>query len=176
MPIAALDIIDTRAFTSLWFWLALAAVWTLSSLRVLGVPADMIDRAARAGADVASAVDDVETLTRIAVQRRLGIAGALGLWLTALGAMAASAMAVLGFGYGVEWAQALLLLCGPVGLVWWLGVGTARDIASLELTGMALLRRLRRHRRASQAIGAASVFVTALWGMYRTLAAGMLVG
>ena len=43
------EIIDLRSFSNLWFWIALAVMWSSTSHWVLGIPHDMIQRAKREG-------------------------------------------------------------------------------------------------------------------------------
>ena len=62
------QMVDMRSFSSLWFWMAIAVYWSLSSHWVLGVPQDMIHRARRIGG---AAVADLETLVQINSQRIL---------------------------------------------------------------------------------------------------------
>ena len=39
------ELIDMRSFSNLWFWIALAVLWSSVSHWVLGVPWDMVMRA-----------------------------------------------------------------------------------------------------------------------------------
>ena len=64
----ALDVIDLRSFSNLWYWIALATLWSSVSHWVLGVPHDMIQRARREGGQAQS---DVEDLVRININRLL---------------------------------------------------------------------------------------------------------
>ena len=48
----ALEVIDLRSFSNLWYWIALAVLWSSISHWVLGVPHDMIHRARREGGQV----------------------------------------------------------------------------------------------------------------------------
>ncbi|MEP3053977.1 MAG: component of SufBCD complex, partial [Ascidiaceihabitans sp.] len=73
-----LEIIDMRSFSNLWFWIALAVMWSTASLWVLGVPNDMIVRARRSAGQ---AEVDLEDLVRINCNRLLYIAQVSGLWL-----------------------------------------------------------------------------------------------
>jgi hypothetical protein len=41
------EVIDMRSFSNLWYWIALAVLWSSTSHWVLGVPFDMIQRARR---------------------------------------------------------------------------------------------------------------------------------
>ena len=65
------ELIDMRSFSNLWFWIALAAVWSTTSHWVLGVPFDMVARAERQGGQSET---DLETLVHINVNRLLYIA------------------------------------------------------------------------------------------------------
>ncbi|WOI56794.1 component of SufBCD complex [Palleronia sp. LCG004] len=160
------ETIDMRSFSNLWFWIALAAVWSMASHYVLGVPYDMVPRAARHGG---TSERDLEALVRIRVRRLLFVAQVSGIWLVALGAAALSTLLVLGFWYGVEFAQATFLVCAPMSLVSLHAISTARLIEMADLDGAQLRARLVLHRRVTQTIGVVSIFVTAMWGMYRNL-------
>ena len=84
------------------------------------------------------------------------------------------ALAVLGFYYGVEFAQAVFLLAFPMSLVGLLNISTARLIESEGGRGDLLRKRLTRCRLYTQMIGTFSIFVTSLWGMYQNLSIGVL--
>ena len=64
------EVIDMRSFSNLWYWIALAVLWSSTSHWVLGVPYDMIQRARREGGQ---AQQDVEDLVRINTSRLLMI-------------------------------------------------------------------------------------------------------
>ena len=158
------ELIDMRSFSNLWYWIALAVVWSSASHYVLGVPYDMVTRAARQGGQAEADLHDV---VRIRVARLLYIQEVSGLVMVGLGAALLTTLALLGFVYGVEFAQAVVLIAAPMTLVGWLGIRCAREIAARELHGEALRDRLRRQRAVIQAIGFLSIFVTAMWGMYQ---------
>lgn len=162
-----------RSFSNLWFWIALAVLWSTASHWVLGVPFDMVARARRYGGQ---AEQDLEDMVRINTNRLLFIANVSGLWLLGLGCFLLTGLGVLGFFYRLEIAQALFLLGLPMSLVGLLSLSTARLIYQTEPTGEALRRRLIRHRLYVQMIGVISIFITALWGMYQNLAIGPLGG
>ncbi|MBS0122547.1 component of SufBCD complex [Thetidibacter halocola] len=165
------EVIDMRSFSNLWFWIVLAVVWSSASHWVLGVPFDMVARARRNGG---RAEQDLEDLVRINTNRLIFIVEEAGLWVAGLGSALLTGMGVLGFGYGIELAQALFLLAFPMSLVGLLSLRTSRRIQAGENSGEALWRRLVRHRFAVQGIGMLSIFVTALWGMYQNLSAHVL--
>lgn len=167
------ELIDMRSFSNLWFWIALAVVWSSASHWVLGVPFDMIQRARRQGGQAEA---DLEDLARINVNRLLYIGRVSGLWLLAIMCFLLTALALLGFVYRVEFAQAVFLLAFPMSMVGALSLSTARLIESEGANGELLRRRLTRCRLYTQMIGTVSIFVTALWGMYQNLSIGVLGG
>ncbi|AXI48884.1 component of SufBCD complex [Sulfitobacter sp. SK012] len=158
-----------RSFSNLWFWIVLAVVWSTSSHYVLGVPFDMVLRARRHGGE---AETDLEDMVRINTNRMLYIAQVSGLWLLGFGCFFLTMLALLGFYYGMEFAQALMLLALPLSVVALLSLSTARLIQQEGAEGERLRRRLTRHRLYTQIIGMVSIFVTALWGMFQNLTVG----
>lgn len=167
------ELIDMRSFSNLWYWIVLAVVWSTSSHWVMGVPYDMVLRAKRNGGP---AQEDLEELVRIYVNRLLYIGRVSGLWLLGFACFALTMLALLGFVYWMEFAQAVFLLALPLSLVGLLSISTARLIRIEEASGERLYRRLMRHRIYTQIIGMISIFVTALWGMYQNLVIGPLGG
>jgi hypothetical protein len=160
------ELIDLRSFSNLWFWIVLAVLWSTTSHWVLGVPFDMVTRARRHGGQAAQ---DLHDLVGINTRRLLFIARMSGLWLVAFAAFFFTTLAVLGFVYGVEFAQAVFLLMAPVVIVFALSHATAQNIQDKELAGDALYRRLARHRMITQGIGMVSIFITSLWGMWQNM-------
>lgn len=165
------ELIDMRSFSNLWFWIALAVVWSTASHWVIGVPFDMVHRARRHGGQ---AEQDLEDITRVNVNRLLYIGRLSGLWLLGFGCFILSGLAMLGFYYQIEFAQALFLLGFPMSMVALLSLNTAHRIEVENAQGEQLRKRLTRHRLYTQLIGVVSIFVTALWGMYQNLHIGVL--
>lgn len=165
------EVIDMRSFSSLWYWIMLAVVWSMLSHWVIGVPFDMIRRAARRGGAAQIALED---LVRINCNRLLYIAGVAGLWILGLSAAGFTSLALLGFWYKVEFAQAVFLLIFPVALAGLIALNNAAVICDHGLEGDALHDRLFRHRVQIQFLGMFSIFLTALWGMYQNLSFGLL--
>jgi len=165
------EVIDMRSFSNLWFWIMLAVMWSTAIHYVLGVPYDMVLRAKRTGGQSET---DLEDLIRINTNRLLFIGRVSGLWLLGLGCFILTALAMLGFVYDIEIAQALFLLGLPMSIVGLLSMSTARLIQQHQLVGEGLRHRLARHRLYVQIVGMLSIFVTALWGMYQNVALGAL--
>ncbi len=167
------ELIDMRSFSNLWFWIALAVMWSTASHWVLGVPYDMVLRAKRHGGQPAV---DLEDLVRININRILYIASVSGLWILGIACFMLTMLLVLGFLYGLEIAQALFLLGFPMSIVAMISLSTARLIRSEEATGEVLYKRLSRQRTYTQIVGVISIFVTSLWGMFQNLSLGALGG
>ncbi|MFM7333516.1 MAG: component of SufBCD complex [Tabrizicola sp.] len=167
----ALEVIDLRSFSNLWYWIALAALWSSVSHWSLGVPHDMIQRARREGGQ---SLADVEDMVRINVNRLLGIVDSGALILVGLAGFWLSTLAVLAFYYDIEFAQAVFLLLGPLGLVLWVSVRECRRIAAGASTGDALLKRLTVHRRVVQVIGMIAIAVTAFYGTWQNVSVSIL--
>lgn len=165
------EVIDMRSFSNLWYWIMLAVVWSMLSHWVIGVPFDAIRRAARRGGAVQIELED---LVRINCNRLLYIAGMGGLWILGLSAAGFTSLALLGFWYKVEFAQAVFLLIFPVALAGLITLNNAAMIRNHGLEGDALHDRLFRHRVQIQFLGMFSIFLTALWGMYQNLNIGAL--
>lgn len=167
----ALEVIDLRSFSNLWYWIAIAALWSSVSHWVLGVPHDMIQRARREGGE---AQKDVEDLTRINVNRLLHVVDGGVLLLVGLAAFWFSTLVLLAFYYDVEFAQAIFFLFAPLMLVVWVSVRSSRKIVAEGEVGDGLLRRLTIHRRIVQVIGMVAITVTAFYGTWQNLSVSIL--
>lgn len=168
---AVFELIDMRSFSNLWYWIALAVMWSTTSHWVMGVPWDMVQRASRHGGE---AQHDLEAIALAYSNRLLYVAGVSGLWLLALVMAGLTSLAMLGFYYRLEFAQAVFLLAAPMSLVGALSLNTARILHDQRLSGEALRKRLHRHRMQTQFLGMISIFITAMWGMYQNMATGAI--
>lgn len=163
--------IDMRSFSNLWYWIALAVLWSSTSHWVLGVPHDLIVRGRSEGGQ---AQQDLEDMVRINAGRLLTMIDRAALWIAALAGFWLSVIGMLGFYYDIEFAQAIFFLAAPMTLVVWLSGRTSRRIVAGENTGAALHRRLTVHRRYVQSVGMLSIFVTAMFGMWQNINASIL--
>jgi len=149
--------LSTTSFFSVWYWALLVVVWTQACHRTLGVPYDMILRAER----VPAVAGQVDLLAGIWSGRLAGISRNLGVPAAALGGFALAAVATLGFGSGIELAQAGFMLLAPLAGV---GVATVRLARAVEregLRGPALRRRLARRRLWNHVIAAGAILAAA---------------
>lgn len=159
-------LIDMRSFSSLWYWIALAVLWSSVSHWVMGVPFDLITRARRQDD---AAADDLAALARINARRMLYISRQGGMWLVGFVFFVLTVLSLLAGMYGVEFAQAVLLMAAPMVLVGYLTLRLALRVEAEAPTGAALVRLMMRHRFVTQLIGMIAIFVTALFGMYQNI-------
>ena len=172
-----ISFLDSRSFGTIWFWIVLVSLWTASTRTVLGVPAEVLIRARQArraqrpeGDEVIALLDWLSlTLPRWRLPRTEG-AAFLGLSLFVL-----TCLAILGFGYWMEMAQAVILLLVPLWLMFWLRVWLAQRLFALldqaqsgaRPVGDAageVISRMVIHRRLVSFLSFVSVVATALWG------------
>jgi hypothetical protein len=74
------EVIDMRSFSNLWYWIALAVLWSTTSHWVLGVPYDLVQRARREGGETE---EDVLSMLRGSCNRLAHIGEVLGFWVLA---------------------------------------------------------------------------------------------
>ncbi len=160
------EMIDMRSFSNLWYWIALAVLWSTASRWILGVPFDMVQRASRQGGQ---AEIDLADMVRINVNRLTFVMDQSGHWLTGFTMAMLTTLLVVGFWYDFEFAQAVLFLAFPASLIGAMNVWTAYRIRERNLAGDALIRIMTRHRLVTQIIGVISIFVTALYGMAQNI-------
>jgi len=158
--------IDLRSFSNLWFWIAVTVAWSNMTHYIVGVPFDMVLRARRRGGQ---AMLDLETMAMLQARRRIQIMHRTGPWLVAFWAMVLTVLAVLGFGYGAELAQALTFLLVPMSIASALGIRMAHKLERRQLTGKALTKTLTLHRALLQGIGLLAIMITTIWGVWFNL-------
>nr|WP_097070593.1 component of SufBCD complex [Rhodobacter maris] len=163
-----------RSFSNLWYWIALAVTWSTASHWVLGVPFDMVQQARRRGGQAA---EDMMTLTGVNVRRLVMIGREAGAMVALGAAFVLSSLVVLGFGYGIEFAQAVALLALPLAVVAGLSLRMAARIAPVlarDPSPEEVARLLMRHRLRVQVVGIVAITITALWGMFQNLRISIL--
>jgi len=165
------ELIDLRSFSNLWYWIALAVLWSSASHYIIGVPYDLVQRAKKTGGQ---AQVDLEDMVRINVNRLVYIARVSGLWLLGIVCAILTMLLVLGFYYGIELCQAILLLFFPMTIAGWMSLRTALRLEADQPRGEELHKRLNRHRFWTQGLGILSIFVTAMWGMWQNMNLGAL--
>ncbi|CAD0185476.1 hypothetical protein RUESEDTHA_02363 [Ruegeria sp. THAF57] len=165
------ELIDMRSFSNLWYWIGLAVLWSSASHWAMGVPYDLVVRARRIGGQ---AEEDLLDIVRINKNRLLYIVDVSGLVILALSCFFFSGLAILGFFYGVEFAQAVFLLLFPLCVVMLINISAARKLQRTE-PGMDVVSKiLTRCRIYTQIVGIISILITSLWGMYQNFSIGVL--
>jgi len=164
------ELIDMRSFSNLWYWIGLSVLWSTASHWIIGVPYDMVRRAARHGGE---AERDLRDLVRINVGRVLFIARMSGLWIMASVFFVLAVLFTLAVIYGIEFAQAVLCLLVPMLIVGAISLRTALAIEAAGAQSPDLIGRLFRLRIIVQAIGMVSIFGTAVFGMYQNMQIGV---
>ncbi|WP_420343581.1 component of SufBCD complex [Paenirhodobacter sp.] len=159
-------LIDTRSFSNIWYWIAVAGIWSLVSRRVLGVPLELVVRARH---EALAAQQMRVLLEEVAVRLRPGLGQVL------LASCGLTVLVVLGFGHGLQLAQAIALLLVPLAAVRLMNLRAARRVAAI-LPGETepVVRMLLAHHTLVQFFGFAMIGATALYGMLRVLRAHYL--
>ena len=167
------ELIDMRSFSNLWYWIALAVVWSSASHWVLGVPFDMVQRARRMGGQAQA---DLEAIAHVNARRILMIRDVAGTGLVSLSFALLTGLALLAFWYWLEFAQAVFCLAFPMSIVGLLSIRTAARVEARDEGGEDLRERLTRHRFATQLVGVVSILGTSLFGMWQNVHVGPLGG
>ena len=165
------QVIDLRSFSSVWYWIVQAVLWSSVSFYVLGVPFDLITKARRHGGEYE---EDMVDLVRINVNRLLGIAQTAEMIVTGLVFFILTTLALLGFVYDIELAQAVFFLALPLSIVGAISLASARKIRAADPEPAELYAMLLRHRLWTQIVGMCAIFVSAMFGMIQLL--GVLQG
>lgn len=171
-----LALLDSRSFASIWFWLLLALVWTLAARRIAGVPSEIVQAAVKipeVGPDHPAALLLLDWLSLTLPRWRLTpIEGAVFLFAATF---AMSALLLLGFLYGLEMAQALVLLVLPFLLLFPAELRLARRLSGIidaaaggdvavNPAALQAARLMRRHRLLVTAVSVLVVALTAWRG------------
>ncbi len=162
-----IEVIDMRSFTSIWYWIVVAVVWSTTAHWTMGVPFDAVTRARRS--DGGAAQEELETLVNVKCNRLVHIIDVSGPLVVGLAFFLLTVLMILGFWYKIEIAQAVVLIAAPMSLVAFSSIHNAQEIKSSGIYGQALRTRLARIRFINQVIGLISIFITAFWGMWHNL-------
>jgi hypothetical protein len=158
-------VIDMRSFSSLWYWITVGWVWFSATHVVLGVQSDLVQRAARDGGE---AMAEVAVIASANAERLVRFMDAAGIWLLVGGSFLLTSLVLLAFWYGVELAQAVVLIALPMTVVLELRTRLAQRIMTDRPGQAVLVEDLSRHRRHTQMIGMVAILAT---GMAGTLSA-----
>lgn len=155
--------INFRSFSSLWYWIVVMVTWSVLTNWVMGIPYDMISRARRHGGQ---AQIDFEDMVRVNVNRILHLLGRSSVLLTAFFSFILTTLALLGFYYQYEFAQAIFMLAMPTSIVLLMTVKKAKKLQANNYTGDILRKQITGLRFWIQVIGVFALIFTAMWGMF----------
>lgn len=161
--------IDTRSFASLWYWILIALIWAGLTRSAMGVPHDLLARARRLGGQ---AQLDVEALARIHCERMIYYWTRGKLFQVAFMAFVVTGLLILAIRFQFEFAQAILFLLLPLGLIAANSLRAAHQILADQGQGEALHKLIWRQRFFVQIIGFTFIFLTAIFGFVHNLTAG----
>ena len=164
---ALFQVIELRSFSSIWYWMAVAVVWSSVSHFVLGVPYDLIQRARRD--ETGQGMCDLEDIARVNVNRLVHINQTAGAFLVGFICFLLTGLGLIAFYYWSELAQAIFLLALPLSFVLGISVHTAHIMNDTQPKGEELISALFRHRLKTQVVGIIAIFFTAMFGMYQNL-------
>lgn len=150
-----IETLAAASFQSIWYWVLHAVVWTLACYRTLGVPLDMLHRARRSP-EIAERVD---ILAHLASARIGGVHDLAGVPLAALSGFLLTSLAVIGFGLGIEVAQASFLLVAPLAVIGYSKLRLALAVRRRRLAGSELVLSLARRRVWHQFIAVLAMVV-----------------
>ncbi|MEM7438411.1 MAG: component of SufBCD complex [Pseudomonadota bacterium] len=160
------EVIGSRSFASIWYWIVYALLWTRATHWTLGVPYEDARNAIVHGDQH---MIDFETQMEINTRKRMAVFNAYPV--IAVGAIAflLATVFMLGFSFGIQFMQASFLLAFPLTIVTVLSLRLATVVDAKGLRGSDLYRAYVWHRRTKQAIGGVSIFCSAFWGVSQTL-------
>lgn len=180
------DVLDTRSFSSMWYWLLLTLIWTWLGRGALGIPSELVSavrqRGAAPGAEagaVAGPDPAPESLLLLdwlsLVTPRWHVPDRDGVVLLGAGCFVATLLAGLGFFYGWQAAQALFLLGAPLMVLVVMRVrlaarlrealaGAEAGAQSPDAAAFAAAGMIARHMRATLVLSVVAVAGAALWG------------
>ncbi|GGA11344.1 component of SufBCD complex [Neptunicoccus cionae] len=160
------EVIGSRSFASIWYWIVFAVVWTRTTHWTLGVPYEDARNAKRFGGQYQI---DFETQIEINIRKTLEVFEGHSIALTGLAAFFLATIFMLGFSFNIQFMQAGFLLIFPLTIVSGLSIHLARKLRTEDLDGAALYSAYVWHRRIKQGIGAFSIFFAAFWGVSQIL-------
>ena len=160
------EVIGSRSFASIWYWIVFAVVWIRTTHWTLGVPYEDARSASALGGQYS---EDLETQIEINVRKTLLVFESHSTFYTACAAFLHGTVFTLGFYFDLELMQAVFLLVCPLTIVSALSIHLAQRLRDENMRDVALIKAYIWHRRVKQAIGAFSIFFAAFWGVSQTL-------
>lgn len=167
------EVIGSRSFASIWYWIVFAVVWTRTTHWTLGVPYEDARNARSLGGQHAT---DFEIQIEINIRKTLDMFESHSVFYVACAAFLLGTVFTLGFYFSIQMMQAVFLLVFPLCIVSALSIDLAQRMRDQDLHGDKLINAYVWHRRVKQGIGALSIFFAAFWGVSQTLFSPYAVG
>ena len=146
--------LEYDGFRTVWYWIFLVTIWIWRTHWTLGAPFGMILAAER---DPDGTGRDLDRIVQGQARHAAGLSGSVGLALTAAAAFFVAGFATAGVAYGIEIAQAVLVILLPFIFVIWGERRLGQRVLSQALEGGQLRRALIRRRFYNQIWAVASV-------------------
>jgi len=160
------EVIGSRSFASVWYWIVFALIWTRTTHWTLGVPYDD----ARMGQQMGGQhQQDFETLIEINVRKTIAVFDSHNVFFTAVAAFLLATVFMLGFYFRIQFMQAGFLLLFPLTVVGTLSLRLAHHLNDTPLVGEQLFKAYVTHRRIKQFVGALAIMFSTFWGVSQTL-------
>ncbi|MEM7242125.1 MAG: hypothetical protein AAF429_08065 [Pseudomonadota bacterium] len=156
------DILNSRSFFSIWYWIFLAVTWAHLTHFSLGIGYHDVRHADRVKGQ---AMQDLETIVAINLRNTLPMLKNHGAILVGIMAFMLSVFLTIGLAFDFELMQA-------IGLFWFflciLGIFSWQFLMRLEADtpkGTDLVNAFKKHRLIKKIVGFVALFVTAIYGL-----------
>ena len=160
------EVIGSRSFASVWYWIVFALIWTRTTHWTLGVPYEDARMAQRLGGQHQI---DFETMIDINTRKTVAMFAEYNVIMTALATFLLATIFMLGFYFNIQFMQAGFLLLFPLSVIGVMSVRFAFRLAGDPLTGKPLFKAYVFHRRLKQIIGGVAILIATFWGVSQTL-------
>ena len=156
------DILSSRSFLSIWYWIFLAVCWAQLTHFTLGIGFHDVRHADRVRGQ---AMADLETMVAINLRNTMPMLKNYGAVLVGVMTFMLSVFLTIGLAFNFELMQA-------IGLFWFflciLGIVSWKFMLRLEAEqpkGSDLVKAIQRHKLVKQIIGVLALFLTAFYGL-----------
>lgn len=160
------EVIGSRSFASVWYWIVFALLWTRATNWTLGVPYEDARNAVVLGGRYMA---DFEVQMEINTRKRTRLYRAHPIMLVGAVSFFLATVFMLGFWFRIQFMQASFLLLFPLTLVTLLSTRLALRLERDDARGRDLYEAYVWHRRAKQVIGGLAIFLAAFWGVGQTV-------
>lgn len=160
------EVIGSRSFASIWYWIVFALLWTRATHWTLGVPYEDARNAQVLGGQH---MVDFELQMSMNIRKRVALYRDHPALLVALAAFMLATVFMLGFWFRIQFMQAAFLLIFPLTMVTLLSISLALRLERTGLQGEALCNAYIWHRRIKQVIGGFAILTAAFWGVSQTV-------